>query len=44
MEIKVFITIYDEFLKLFVHFGAATKLAFSGKLLFRSDQVFIPQT
>jgi hypothetical protein len=31
MEISLFALLYDEFLKLFIHFGAATRLAFSGK-------------
>lgn len=31
MEISLFTELYEEFLKLFKHFGAATKLAFSGK-------------
>ena len=31
MEIKLLTLLYDDFLKLFIHFGAATKLAFGGK-------------
>jgi hypothetical protein len=34
MEIRVYTSLYDEYLKLFLHFGAATKLAFSGKFKF----------
>lgn len=32
-EISLLTAFYEELLKLFIHFGAATKLAFGGKLL-----------
>jgi hypothetical protein len=31
MEIFLLTALYEELLKLFIHFGAATKIAFGGK-------------
>ena len=43
MEIALLTALYEELLKLFIHFGAATKLAFGGKYYhfynFLSDMV-----
>ena len=32
MNLKMYCSMYNEFLKLFAHLGQAVKLAFSGKL------------